>query len=139
MYNRTMACFSFRMIPPSAIDTPSGKRAITEPLVDAIIVPTIRTAEHLRSAVQFAADTRCHLILVYTDSPPAGLSAVLDGLAAKPCYAIDRPLRNPDRLLDLGASLPQSLCVACRARHQQEAQPWSADQPRLRVDADALS
>ena len=45
-------------IPVSTIDTPSGKRAITEPLVDAIVVPTIRTAEHLRSAVQFAADTR---------------------------------------------------------------------------------
>ena len=40
----------FPDIPVSTIDTPSGKRAITEPLVDAIVVPTIRSAEHLRPA-----------------------------------------------------------------------------------------
>ena len=37
----------FPEIPVSAIDTPSGKRPISEPVVDAIVVPTIRTAEHL--------------------------------------------------------------------------------------------
>src|ERR1700730_1625922 len=67
----------FPEISESTIDTPSGNRAITEPLVDAIVVPTIRTAERLHSAVRLAAHARCQLIAVYTDSPPAGLSAIL--------------------------------------------------------------
>jgi hypothetical protein len=99
----------FPDIPVSTIRTPSGKRAVTEPLVDAIVVPTIRSAEHLRPAVQFAADSRCHLIVVHTDKPPAGLSAVLDEL--RPGHVTLLTVRSGTKhdLLDLGASLPQSL------------------------------
>src|SRR5579859_6515300 len=67
-------------VPVSTIRTPSGTRPVTDPLVDAIVVPTIRSAEHLRPAVQFAAESRCHLIVLYSDERPAGLSAVLDAL-----------------------------------------------------------
>jgi hypothetical protein len=105
------ALLQFPNIPVGAIDTPSGKRAITEPLVDAIVVPTIHTAEHLRSAVQFAADTRCHLIVIYTDSPPAGLSDVLDALGPSHVTVLTVRSGVRDRLLDLGASLPQD-CVS---------------------------
>lgn len=98
----------FPYAPASAINTPSGKRTITEPLVDAIIVPTIRPAEQLRPAVQFAADTRCHLMLVYTDRPPDGLSAVLSGLRPGQVTLLTVRSGTQDRLLDLGASLPQS-------------------------------
>src|SRR5580693_935634 len=59
----------FPEIPESTIETPSGKREIAEPLVDAIVVPTIRSAQHLRPALQLAAQARCHLIAVYTDTP----------------------------------------------------------------------
>jgi hypothetical protein len=99
----------FPPIPASAIDTPSGKRGITEPLVDAIVVPTIRSAEHLRWAAQFAADTRCHLIMVYTDSPPAGLADILAGLRPDQVTLLTVRSTARDRLLDLGASLPQGL------------------------------
>jgi hypothetical protein len=99
----------FPDIPASTITTPSGKRVITEPLVDAIIVPTIRPAEHLRLAVQFAAETRCHLILVYTDRPPDGLSAALAGLRPGQVTLLTVRSGVQDRLLDLGVSLPQSL------------------------------
>lgn len=92
----------------STIDTPSGKRAITEPLVDAIVVPTIRTAERLHSAVKLAADARCHLIAVYTDSPPAGLSAILERFPSARVTLLTVRRGTRDRLLDLGASLPQS-------------------------------
>ena len=98
----------FPKVPASAIDTPSGKRAITEPFVDAIVVPTIRTAEHLRSAVQFAADAQCHLIAVYTDSPPPGLSDVLARLRPNQVTLLTVRTGARDRLLDLGTSLPQS-------------------------------
>jgi hypothetical protein len=98
----------FPDIPASTIDTPSGRRAVTEPLLDAIVVPTIRSAEHLGPAVQFAADTRCHLILVYTDRPPDGLSAVLSRLRPGQVTLLTVRSDIPDRLLDLGASLPQS-------------------------------
>jgi hypothetical protein len=98
----------FPGIPPSTFDTPADSRPITMPLVDAIVVPTIRTADHLRSAVQFAADARCHLITLYTDAPPAGLSAVLAGLPPGRVTVLTVRSGTHDRLLDLGASLPQS-------------------------------
>ena len=84
-------------------------RAITEPLVDAIVVPTIRSAEKLRSVAQFAADTRCHLIMVYTDTPPAGLADILAGLRPDQVTLLTVRSSVRDGLLDLGASLPQSL------------------------------
>lgn len=99
----------FPNVPHSGIETQSGKRDITEPLVDAIVVPTIRTAEHLRSAVQFAADSRCHLIAVYTGTPPAGLSDTLDMLRPDQVTVLTVRHGVHHRLLDIGASLPQSL------------------------------
>jgi hypothetical protein len=98
----------FPDIPVSTIRTPSGQRFFTDPLVDAIVVPTIRSAEHLRSAVQFAADTRCHLIAIYTGSPPAGLSDVLKTLSPDQVSVLTVRPGVRDRLLDLGASLPQT-------------------------------
>jgi len=98
----------FPEIPVSTIDIPSGKRTISEPLVDAIVVPTIRAAENLRAAVELAADARCHLILVYTDSPPDGLRAVLGKLQPGQVTLLTVRSTMQDRLLDLGASLPQS-------------------------------
>jgi hypothetical protein len=96
----------FPDVPVSTIATPSGKRAITVPLLDAIVVPTIRSAEHLRAAVQFATESRCHLITVYTDAPPAGLDAVLAGLRSGNVTVLTVRSGSNDRLLDLGASLP---------------------------------
>ena len=98
----------FPEIPESAIYTPSGNRAITEPLVDAIVVPTIRTAEHLHSAIKLAAYARCHLIAVYTDRPPAGLSAILDRFPSARVTVLTVRGDARHRLLDLGTSLPQS-------------------------------
>lgn len=97
----------FPNIPASTINTPSGKRPTTEPVVDAIVIPTIRTAEHLCSAAQFAADTRCHLIMVYTDTPPGGLSDVLARLQPGQVTLLTVRSGTCDGLLDLGASLPQ--------------------------------
>jgi hypothetical protein len=98
----------FPDIPVSTIDTPSGKRAITEPLVDAIVVPTIRSAEYLYSAVKLAAYARCHLVAVYTDGPPAGLSDVLDRFRLSRITLLTVGSNAEHHLLDLGASLPQS-------------------------------
>jgi hypothetical protein len=95
----------FPDIPESAIDRSSGKRAITEPIVDAIVVPTIRTAERLRSAALLAASARCHLIVVYTDRLPAGLSSVLDCLRPDQVTVLTVRSGVQDRLLDMGVSL----------------------------------
>jgi hypothetical protein len=96
-------------IPVSSINTPSGKRAVTKPLVDAIVVPTIRSAECLRPALQLAAQARCHLIAVYTDKPPAGLPDFLGGLGPGQVTLLTVASGAHHHLLDLGASLPQSL------------------------------
>ena len=98
----------FPKVPVSTIETPSGKRPITEPIVDAIVVPTIRTAEHLYTAVKVAAYARCHLVAVYTDAPPAGLPAVLDRLRPSRFTLLTVASGTHHDLLDLGASLPQS-------------------------------
>jgi len=98
----------FPQIPESTIDTPSGSRAVTDPLVDAIVVPTIRSAEQLHSAVKLAAHARCHLIAVYTNRPPAGLSAILDKFPSARVTLLTVRREAHHRLLDLGTSLPQS-------------------------------
>jgi hypothetical protein len=98
----------FPDIPESTIDTPSGNRAITEPLVDAIVVPTIRTGEHLHSAVKLAAHARCHLIAVYTNSLPADIPTILYRFPSARVTLLTVREGTRNRLLDLGVSLPQS-------------------------------
>jgi hypothetical protein len=98
----------FPDVPVSTIETPSGRRTITEPLVDVIIVPTIRSAEHLYTAAKLAAYAGCHLVAVYTDAPPAGLSAVLNRLRLSRVTLLTVTSGTHHHLLDLGASLRQS-------------------------------
>ena len=99
----------FPNIPLDSIHTPSGMRSAAFPVVDAIVVPTIRTADHLRPAVRFAAESRCHLIVVSTDEPPAGLAAVLSALRPGQVTLLTVRSDTKHPLLDLGTSLPQSL------------------------------
>jgi hypothetical protein len=96
-------------IPDTGKDIPSGKRNIFTPVVDAIIVPTFRSAEQIKNAVDLASQARCELLLLYTDEFPAGLPAVLGGLKKGEAIplALRSGMRNP-RLLDLGSELPQS-------------------------------
>lgn len=77
----------FPQIPASTISIPSGNRDVTMPLVDAIVVPTFRSAKDLPQAALLAANARCHLVAIYTDSLPAGLSSALVGLRTtrSPC------------------------------------------------------
>lgn len=99
----------FTNIPATGRDIPSGKRNISTPVVDAIIVPTFRSAEQIKCAVELASQARCELLLLYTDEFPPGLPEVLAGL--KQGEAIPLMLRSGVRnrhLLDLGADLPQS-------------------------------
>ena len=105
----------FPEIPVIANDTPSGSRGVTVPLVDAIILPTIRTPEQLSSAVELASDAGCLLFALYTDNVPDGLPAALAGL--NPNVVTPLVVRSgPEHpLLDLAADLPQSL-VSSAAR-----------------------
>lgn len=99
----------FPMIPISTQNTPSGNRDITVPVVDAIIVPTIRSAEQIASAVELASQVKCQLVTLYTDDFPTGISPILDRLkggTAAP-LALRRGMKH--HLLDLAAGLPQSL------------------------------
>jgi hypothetical protein len=99
----------FPDIPLGGKDTPSGTRDISIPFVDAIVVPTFRSAEQLSSAVELASRARCELLPLYTDNFPSGLPAALAGLKqgqATP-LALRSDLRDY-RILDLGADLPQS-------------------------------
>ena len=81
--------------------------------VDAIIVPTIRSPEQLRSAVRLAADAGCRLIALYTDAFPADLSSVLDEMRPGMATALAVGSGIGHRLLDLAASLPQTAVSSC--------------------------
>lgn len=98
----------FPRIPVSTINTPSGHRDVTVPIVDAIVVPTFRSAKDLQPAALLAANARCHLIAIYTDSLPAGLSSALVGLSADQVTLLTVRSGTHDRVLDLGVCLPQS-------------------------------
>jgi hypothetical protein len=81
----------------------------TSRVLDAIIVPTIRSAEQLRSAVKLASVSRSHLITLHTDRFPSELTSVLGklGRGAVTPLALRSGARHP--LLDLAANLPQTL------------------------------
>jgi len=99
----------FPGIPATAKGVPSGSRGVTVPLVDAIILPTIRTPEQISSAVELAAQAKCRLYALYTDNVPAGLLTALARLkrdAVTPLVVRSDPQHH---LLDLAADLPQSL------------------------------
>ncbi|HEY6310365.1 MAG TPA: hypothetical protein VIY52_06095 [Streptosporangiaceae bacterium] len=99
----------FPEIPPGSKDTPSGARNISVPVVDAIVVPTFRSAEQISSAVELASRARCELLPLYTDSFPPGLSSALAGLKQGQATPLAlRPDLRDYRMLDLGADLPQS-------------------------------
>jgi hypothetical protein len=98
----------FPHIPVSTINTPSGARDVTVPLVDAIVVPTFRSAKDLQPAALLAANARCHLIAIYTDSLPPGLSSALVGLRTDQVTLLTVRSGTHDRVLDLGVCLPQS-------------------------------
>lgn len=86
-----------------------GNTGIPPSIIDAIIVPTIRSAEQLRSAVRLAAESRSHLITLHTDRFPSELPSVLGklGRGAVTPLALRSRARHP--LLDLAANLPQTL------------------------------
>ena len=99
--------------------TESGDRAQDSPragaVIDAIIVPTIRSAEQLRPAVRLAKQLRCQLIALYTDEFPDKLTQALAEL--RPGQATVLALRSGagHRLLDLASAIPQSSVSACAA------------------------
>jgi hypothetical protein len=85
----------------------------TGAIIDAIIVPTARSADQLRSAVRLAAQLRCQLIAQYTNGFPDGLPAVLAQLEPGRATALALPSEVHHPLLDLASTLPQSRVSAC--------------------------
>jgi hypothetical protein len=79
------------------------------PVIDAILVPTIRSAEQLRSAVKIAAKSGSHLVTLHTDRFPSGLDSVLGELGRGTFTALALRSAAGHPLLDLAANLPQTL------------------------------
>ncbi len=82
-------------------------------VIDAIIVPTVRSAEQLRYAARLAADAHCQLVVLYTDSFPSGLRPVLAELQEGKAAVLALGSGVTHRLLDLAAGMPQSLVSTC--------------------------
>ena len=95
---------------PQLTDTTPGPSSRS---VDAIIVPTVRSPEQLRSAVRLAAEAGCQLIALYTDAFPTELSSVLDEMRPGMATALAVGSSIGHRLLDLAASLPQTVVSSC--------------------------
>ena len=101
----------FPGIVPRAAD---ASRTSGLPVVDAIVVPTNRSAERLRSALRLAKDARCQLVPLYTDSFPDDLTSVLE--RARPGVTpLSLPYGMRHEMLDLAARLPQPV-MSCSAR-----------------------
>jgi hypothetical protein len=104
---------------PTGTGTESSARTHGVPhagtVIDAIIVPTIRSAEQLRPAIRLAKQLRCQLIALYTDKFPDKLTQALAEL--RPGQATMLALRPGagHRLLDLASAIPQSNISACAA------------------------
>jgi hypothetical protein len=96
-------------IPASSKSKPSGKRDIKVPVIDAIIVPTIRAAERLGPAVELASRARCQLIVLYTNSFPAGLSSILGRLRPGMVTPLALQSNVRHKVIDIGAAIPQSM------------------------------
>src|SRR5579872_4892350 len=98
-----------KLLRRSAARPEQDKTEAHRPAVDAILVPTIRSAEQLRSAVKIAAKSGSHLVTLHTDSFPSRLASVLGELDRGSFTAL--ALRSGARhsLLDLSADLPQTL------------------------------
>jgi len=86
-----------------------GNAGASQSVIDAIIVPTIRSAEQLRSAVKLAADSRSHLVTLHTDRFPSGLTSVLGKLGRGAVTPLALRSGAKHTLLDLAANLPQTL------------------------------
>jgi hypothetical protein len=100
----------FPLVPASPGHSAGGGAGeATRPAVDAIVVPTIRSAEKLRSAVQLAVDARCQLIPLYTESFPDELSSVLDDRRLGTTTPLALPYGMKHELLGLAANLPQEV------------------------------
>jgi hypothetical protein len=93
---------------------PVGIRDASRPVVDAIVVPTVRSPTQLNLAAELALRARCQLVTLYTDDFPADLASVLAKLQQQ---GLATPLalrsRGMHDLLDLAADLPQSLPSSC--------------------------
>lgn len=83
------------------------------PVIDAIIVPTVRSAQQLRYAARLAADARCQLVILYSESFPPGLRPVLAELQQDKAAVLALGSGVTHRLLDLAAGIPQSLVSSC--------------------------
>ena len=102
----------FPEIPAGTKATPSGNRNTAVPIIDAIIVPTVRSADQITSAVELALGARCQLVTLYTRNLPPGLPAILDRLEQGRATPLALPARVQHHLLDLAADLPQTLASA---------------------------
>lgn len=102
----------FPPIPINGKNAASCTRSFTAP-VDAIIVPTIRSAEQINSAAELASNAGCQLVVLYTDGFPAGLSSLFGRYRREATTVLALPRNMKHHLLDLAAGLPNSRVSSC--------------------------
>ena len=82
--------------PPHQPEAPTASQAI-----DAIIVPTIRDADQLRSAADLAVQLRCLLIAVYSQRSADELSCIQNNFDRSNVVIVGLPDHLPPNLLGL--------------------------------------
>jgi hypothetical protein len=93
---------------PPIRNTLASSPGTATPVIDAIVVPTIRSPEHLTSAVELARSARCQLIVLYTHDFPSGLAPVLARVKQDRVTLLALRSGAAHHLLDLAADLPQT-------------------------------
>ena len=95
-------------IPNCARNATAGSPGTARPVIDAIIVPTIRSPDHLASVVELARSARCQLVVLYTHDVPRDVSSVLARLSPDRVTVLALRSGATHHLLDLATDLPQS-------------------------------
>ncbi len=98
-----------RLLRRPALRPAQGYTDYSRPVIDAIVVPTIHSAEQLRSAVRLAADSGSHLVTLHTDRFPSELTSVLGKLGRDAVTPLALRPRARHALLDLAVNMPQTL------------------------------
>ena len=111
-YSPIHTSFNFRRFRLAVRSRLLVTRDISVPIIDAIIVPTVRSADQIASAVELAVGASCQLVTLYTHNFPPGLPSILDRLERGRATPLALPVRIQHHVLDLAADLPQSLTSA---------------------------
>ena len=114
-----------------------GIKGRADAVIDAIIVPTIRSAEQLRSAVKLAGDARCQLVTLHSHRFPDGLASAWESLDETWLHRSHFAPVQRTTCSTSPKAYPRPYTLPVPSTSAGNA-TWACDRPRMRVASHAL-